>query len=137
IPTPRFFRAPFVVAGRMTSLDGIENDVLRPRFRDPRVHFALTCAARGCPLLRSRAYRPDSLDSELATQAAIFINDPGRNQWDPKERTFRISRIFRWNWADFGGESGIRKWLRRYYRGWLPAGDFRIQYAKYDWALNG
>ncbi|MEO7368634.1 MAG: DUF547 domain-containing protein, partial [Gemmatimonadaceae bacterium] len=43
------------VGGRAYTLDGIENEIIRPTFREPRVHFALVCAARGCPPLRSEA----------------------------------------------------------------------------------
>jgi hypothetical protein len=52
---PQTWTAPFCrVAHRDRSLDGIESGMLRP-MGDPRIHFALSCAARGCPALATEA----------------------------------------------------------------------------------
>ena len=71
------------VAGRTWSLDQIEHDVIRARFGDPRVHFALVCAALGCPPLRAEAYRGETLDPQLDDQARVFLlRSPDRNGVD-------------------------------------------------------
>ena len=49
-----FFTSPWKksiarIDGKVLTLDQIENDILRPRFADPRVHFAINCASKSCP----------------------------------------------------------------------------------------
>ncbi|MEM6770340.1 MAG: histidine kinase dimerization/phosphoacceptor domain -containing protein, partial [Bacteroidota bacterium] len=52
-----FFKQPVYRLGdRSLSLDNIEHDILRAQYKESRIHFALVCAATGCPLLRAEAY---------------------------------------------------------------------------------
>ena len=43
------------------SLDFIEHETIRVDFAEPRIHFALVCAAVGCPKLMNEAYTGESL----------------------------------------------------------------------------
>ena len=101
-----FFRSPWKkkicrIDGEVISLDQIEHGILRPRFKDPRVHFAINCAAKGCPPLRSVPYEGTNLDQQLDEMAAAFINDPSRNRLE--RNTLYASRIFDWFEEDLGG----------------------------------
>jgi hypothetical protein len=130
----RFFSFySFPVAGQRRTLDDIEHKILRRRFREPRIHFALVCASTSCPKLRREAYRGADLDRQLEAQARAFIDDPRRNRIAGGE-VIRISAIFKWFAKDFEQSAGsVLDYLRRY----RPiSGSPRIEYLDYDWTLN-
>src|SRR5215510_4983418 len=82
------------VAGEERSPDEIEHQILRKKFHDPRILFALVCASSSCPKLRREAYVPERLDQQLDEAARVFINDPMRNRIDAQQ--VALSPIFRW-----------------------------------------
>jgi hypothetical protein len=126
------------VAGRNLTLDQIEHEWLRPRYREPRIHFALVCAARSCPPLRREAYRADRLNAQLDEQARAFLNDRARNRFEAQGA--QLSEIFKWFAVDFAGERGLRDYLARYLNSELAARikseKYDISYVAYDWTLN-
>jgi hypothetical protein len=139
-----FFRSPwkkkFVkINGETVTLDHLEHEILRPVFKDPRVHFAVNCASKSCPPLLNEPYSGAALDGQLETAALAFINDPQSNYL--KGDTLYVSRIFKWFGEDFGND--IRKFVRSYARGEFAGrlegqGDgLTIRYLDYDWSLNG
>src|SRR5882672_5887247 len=89
----------FSSLGRKASLDWIEHDTLRPRYRDPRVHYALNCASVGCPMLREEAYVPARPAGQLEEQARRFLADRSRNRF--RDGRLEVSRIFDWYKEDF------------------------------------
>jgi len=120
------------------SLDDIEHKILRPVYKDPRVHFAVNCASKSCPPLQNEPYDGERLDQQMNEQAREFIND-GRNTFF-QGRTLFLSRIFKWFEDDFS-ENPVQ-FVRRY-----AAGDLKqqidnskdrmdIRYLDYDWSLN-
>jgi len=115
---------------RTYSLNELEHDILRPQFQDPRIHFAVNCAARSCPPLLNRAYTADQLDRQLDRQARAFINNLAYNKLSEKE--VEISKIFEWYQIDFGK---LIDYLNRYAEIDI-APDARIRFREYDWALN-
>ena len=137
------FRGPWddaiaKVAGRALSLNDIEHGVLRPIWRDPRIHYALNCASIGCPNLAGRAYTRDHLERLLEQGARDYVNHPRGAAWQDGE--LRASSIYDWYQEDFGGtEAGVLGHLLRYARPELAerlrgyAGP--IDYD-YDWSLN-
>nr|WP_243436149.1 DUF547 domain-containing protein [Acanthopleuribacter pedis] len=133
-PLRQFFRErAYLLAGRKVSLHGLETTLIQPL--DARVHFALNCAARSCPPLRAEAYVPDRLEAQLSEAETAFINNERYNHYDPEEKVWRLSSIFKWYLADFGGEQGLRNLLQA--RG--PRGtvvEAPITYLPYDWSLN-
>jgi hypothetical protein len=125
--------------GSVVSLDHIEHTVLRPTFKDPRVHFAINCASKGCPPLRPEAYEGNKLDQQLDDAARIFVNDPKYTRLDGKK--LYVSKIFKWFDDDFNND--VFGFIMAYAEGALKAGlegrreDVKIKYLDYDWALNG
>ncbi len=125
--------------GAVVSLDEIEHGILRPRYQDPRVHFAINCASKGCPPLRSEAYSGARLEEQLDAAAAGFINDSRFNYF--QDDTLYVSKIFDWFAEDFKG--GIEGFFKRHADAGLKtklelAGSgVRIKYLEYDWSLNG
>ncbi|MCB9278437.1 MAG: DUF547 domain-containing protein [Lewinellaceae bacterium] len=116
--------------GRTLSLNQIENEILRPTFKDPRIHFALNCAARSCPPLLNKAWTADNLNAQLDSRARMFINNPDYNQLSGNP--VYVSKIFDWYAADFGN---LIDFLNQYAAQSVPE-DARIEYREYDWALN-
>lgn len=137
-PDFAFFKvAKHAVGGRQLSLDEIENKIIRPTFREPRVHAALNCASISCPPLQGQAFVPKRLEAQLAGAMHAFINDPARNQIGADG--VRLSKIFEWYAADFEASGGVRGWLDRELeparKAHLPpAGVF--EFLPYDWRLN-
>jgi hypothetical protein len=130
------FKEPLarMAGGKTISLNELEHEIIRKQFHDPRIHVALVCAARSCPPLLNRAYRPDDLDNVLDENMKRFVNDAARNQIDDEKRELRLSKIFEWYAADFGGKDAVPAYLARY-AGKDVAG-YRVSYLEYDWKLN-
>jgi hypothetical protein len=133
---PGFFdtRQHTVGAGRLT-LDEIERQ-LRKHYDDPRIHFALVCAAVSCPPLASAPYSAKNLEKTLEEKARGTIRDPTFCRIDAAGRKIALSKIFEWYRDDFerGGES-LRDYLARYSESSLPE-DPAFEFLEYDWTLN-
>jgi len=144
----------WTVAGRTLTLDQIEHDVLRREFHEPRIHFALVCASKSCPALRSAEFQGELLDAQLDSAARDFVLDPTRNDFTPRDGAIRISQIFDWYGKDFVGVYSDSTFERLYGREtgavlayvtrFLPAETVaalrtkrvRVTYLPYDWSLN-
>lgn len=126
------------LSGETVSLDHVEHDILRPVYKDARIHFAINCAARSCPPLLADAYTGRMLDSQLDQMAINFINDEQSNYLETN--TLYISSIFKWFREDFGDD--VRDYIRSYARGRLAEQmeaqpEPKVRFLKYDWSLNG
>ncbi len=128
------------LSGFKVNLDHIEHDILRPRFKDPRMHFAINCAAKSCPPLLNEPYEGDTLESLLDEQTRQFINHP-KNTF-LKDGTLFVSRIFKWFEGDFSDNplGFIRRYaddaLKQALDNTAATGEIDIQYLYYDWTLN-
>jgi hypothetical protein len=135
-----------VVGGRAYGLDEIEQDIIRPTFHEPRIHFALVCAAVGCPPLRGEAYVGARLDSQLEQQGREFLTmQPDKNRVELATRTVYLSPIFlsfRDYRDDFGGsDAAIGRYVARFFPAGpeselLRSGKFKVRESAYDWTLN-
>lgn len=136
------FEKEFIETQRGTiSLDAVEHEIIRPTFDEPRIHFALVCAAKSCPPLRNEAYVADQLDDQLEDQTKEFLSSE-KNNFILKNRrlNMKISSIFHWYGEDFGGEAGIAQYVAEY----LPEkkakpilnDNYTIEYLDYNWELN-
>lgn len=126
------------VAGAELSLDDIEHGILRPVFGDPRVHYAVNCAALGCPDLAPRPYTAASLEPMLEAGARAYVNHPRGAR--VAAGALHVSSIYRWFIADFGGtDAGVIAHLRGHADPALAAalaGITAIADDDYDWAIN-
>lgn len=89
------------IEGALVSLDDIEHRILRPIWRDPRIHYALSCAAVGCPNLQPEPFEADRIERQLNQAAIAYINDPRCIQTVDDQLV--VSSIYRWYQDDFGG----------------------------------
>jgi uncharacterized protein DUF547 len=124
------------------SLNDIENKLLRPKFKDARVHAAIHCASLGCPPLRNAAFTAEGLDAQLDASARAWLADRARNRFDREKGLVEVSKVFSWFKEDFVRDAGsVEKWIARYAppapAEWLGAApEVKLQYVEYDWALN-
>ncbi len=133
-----FFKRPVYSLGdRSLSLDNIEHGILRDRYDEPRIHFALVCAATSCPLLRAEAYTPELVSDQLEADAQRFINNSAKVSYDAVGNTLYCSKIFRWYEKDFVAQAGS---VASYIQGYLPETTIpaaaSLVYLPYSWQLN-
>ena len=127
------------IDGGVITLDNIEHNILRPEFKDPRVHFAINCAAKSCPPLRSEPYSGSELDQQLDEMTRAFINDLESNRLE--DHTLYVSSIFKWFGEDFNKD--IIGFFLKYAKGNLKEQleankeKIKVKYLDYDWSLNG
>jgi hypothetical protein len=126
----RFIR----IGNEKLDLNTIEHVKLRKQFKDPRIHMALVCASKSCPILLNRAYSAASLDSQLNQQSKRFLSDPNRNQLNGK--TLKISMIFNWYASDFLYKGGSVLSFINQHAGVKVEKGAKIEYLEYDWTLN-
>lgn len=126
------------VEGEELSLNDIEHRILRPLWRDNRVHYALNCASIGCPDLQSTAFTAENTEELLEAGARAYVNHPRGAVLEGSVLT--VSSIYDWFEVDFGGsKAGVTEHLLHYAEGPLADGlkgfSGRVKY-RYDWSLN-
>lgn len=128
-----FDKNTFSLRGEKTTLNKLEKETLAKQFPDARLHFALVCAAVGCPKLAASAYSGDDLENELEQQTKRVIND--REFIHVNGPNLQVSQIFDWYAADFGGKEEVVSFIQKYY---LLKVKFSPTYTfyDYDWTLN-
>ena len=128
--------------GQIMTLNHLENKIIRAEYGEPRIHFALVCAAEGCPPLRAEPYIGQHLDRQLEDQAIRFLATAEKNRFDGKDNTLWLSPIFKWYKEDFTEAAGS---LAAYVTPYLPvesrqamerAERVKVRYTDYDWSLN-
>lgn len=126
------------VAGTPISLNDIEHRILRPIWRDPRLHYALNCASLGCPNLQTIAFTAENTERLLEAGARAFIDHPRGARIEDRELV--VSKIYAWFADDFGAsEEAVIAHLARYLepaKAALFSRHARIGRYEYDWRLN-
>jgi len=129
------------VGGEKYALDYIEGGILLGELGKSEVHFAVNCAAKSCPILRSEAYMADKLDDQLAEQYIAFMFDREKNYFDPKKKKMFLSMIYQWYKPDFEKNGGT---LLGYLHDALPEEaqklakkkKLKVEYLEYFWDIN-
>ncbi len=129
------------LGGETLSLNQLENERIRPKFREPRIHFALVCAARGCPPLRAEAYTGARLESQLLEQARIVHSDERWLRFDPSTRELLLTELYNWYGSDFRQVAGsVPEYVALHapkVHAALDAGrHVEVLWIPYDWSLN-
>ncbi|MDH3648353.1 MAG: DUF547 domain-containing protein [Saprospiraceae bacterium] len=124
----------FKIGKQSYDLNKIEHGIIRKKFQEPRIHFAINCASISCPALASEAYASDRLDMQLERAARSFINDPLRNKISVG--AVSISKIFSWFSGDFKKKApNVIDFINRYAEVPISEG-VDIDYLDYNWQLN-
>lgn len=126
-----------LIEGEKLSLNDAEHRILRPIWKDPRMHYALNCASLGCPNLQPEAYTAENTERLLEKGAREYVSHPRGTAL--ADGGLMLSSIYDWFADDFGGRDGVLAHLARY----APPGlaerlrgyEGRIGY-EYDWRLN-
>ena len=117
------------IGGKKYALNDIENEIIRPQFKDARIHFALNCAAKSCPPLHNEAFTAANVQSLLQNRTRKFVRSVANTI---TESNVKVSKIFDWYAADFGN---LVAFLNKYAKSKIAA-DAKIEYLEYDWGLN-
>lgn len=129
------------VADTIRTLDEIEHDIIRERFDEPRIHFALVCAAKSCPRLRREAFTGDDLEAQLDDQARTFLHNEQHNRIPAGPDRIALSRILKWYGSDFGSSTdALQQFIAQYFdgpvRAKLDRAEYEVTFRSYDWSLN-
>ena len=126
--------------GKKSSLNSLEHEIIRKNYNEPRVHFALVCAALGCPKLPGEAFTFPKLEEQLAERTKLYLSDKNINYIDENNKVVYLSSIFNWFAGDFIKTNGsVSAFVKEY----LPADeskiinlDYSLKFTEYDWKLN-
>ncbi len=130
-----FDKVKHSVAERLVTLDQLEKGWLYKDFPDARLHFAVVCAAIGCPTLPSKPFKADNLDKFLDSRVRPAMNDPKHVRVAP-DGSLHVSQLFEWYEEDFLREAdSIPAWINQYRDVPVPE-DAELHYIPYDWSLN-
>lgn len=127
--------------GQTYSLNQIEHELVRPNFREPRIHFALVCAAIGCPPLRAEAYSGERLEEQLEEQTRGAHRSERWLRYHAGADTLELTSLYEWYGGDFEQVAGsIIEYAARYREDLsrdLAAGHSpTVRFLDYDWSLN-
>ena len=136
-----------VFAGQTISLDHLEKQLILPTFKEPRVHVALVCGAKGCPSIRPQAYLGQCVRDQLQDQSALFVNDPKHVTYDPATKELKLNSILNWYGSDFNERypnGGYLTWISELAKdpklkeAAIKAinNEVSVSFLDYDWALN-
>ncbi len=115
------------------SLNDIEHNIIRKEFDEPRIHFALVCAAKSCPPLLNEAYTADRVEEQLQQQGVKFINNQKKNKITANG--IEISKLFDWYKGDFTKTGNLISFLNNFSKINIAPGA-TISFMDYDWSLN-
>ena len=127
------------IEGEEVSLNDIEHRILRPIWKDPRLHYALNCASLGCPNLQPKAFNSENVESLLSSGARGYINDSRGMRFEDEDKLV-LSKIYDWYGVDFGDdEKKLLQHMMFYAKPKMNkrllafSGDIDFEY---DWDLN-
>ena len=132
-----FGREHCTVAGAARSQDEIEHEIIRP-MGDPRIHFAVNCAALSCPRLTREAYLGPELDRQLDERVREFVGD--EEHFRLEGDVLLLNKVLDWYSEDFGGVEGLRDFFQPYLSAErarrVADPETEIRFMEYDWTLN-
>lgn len=130
-----FDKITYDIGGKNTTLNDIENKLLRANFpKEARFHFVLVCAGLGCPPIIGNAYLPNTLDAQLQKQTQLSLNNS--NFVRLKGKKVNLSQIFEWYNKDFTQEGkSLVDFVNQYRKEKLDS-NTKVGYYPYDWTLN-
>jgi hypothetical protein len=126
---------------RGLSLNALEKK-LRDEFKDPRTHFALSCACKSSARLRPEPYVATELDDQLDDATRKFLSAPGSVEVVREGGKTRVvvSKIFDVFADDFKAAGGalafVAKFGPRDAAEAIASGKVKLDFADYDWDLD-
>lgn len=121
------------IGDKVYTLNQIEHEILRPNYKDARIHFAVNCASISCPKLHNKAFRAETLNKDLEMLTKEFVNDSKRNNLEGKN--IKVSQLFDWYAEDFTKGQSVIDFLNKYANTPI-APKAKLGYMEYNWNLN-
>ena len=121
------------IGGEKYDLNNIEHKMLRRKFEDPRIHFAIVCASMSCARLSRDAYTGDKLEAQLEAAGKDFLNDKAKNNIRTDKAD--LSKYFTWYQGDFTKKGSLVDFINKYSQTKINA-NTKISYLDYNWSLN-
>ncbi len=121
------------IGGKKYDLNNIEHGILRKKFDDPRIHFALVCASISCPRLRNEAYTAAQLNAQLEDAGKDFLNDKSKNRVSAQKA--ELSKYFSWYKGDFTKNGSLADYINKYSVTKINT-NTKIGSLDYNWSLN-
>jgi hypothetical protein len=121
------------IEGKNYDLNNLEHGMLRAKFDDPRVHFALNCASFSCPKLQNEAFTAEKLETQLDAATRDFLNDGTKNKITSSSA--QLSKIFQWYRSDFTKKMPFNDFIHQYSKQKIGK-KTKISYLEYIWTLN-
>jgi hypothetical protein len=123
------------IEGAEYDLNNLEHGILRPKYNEPRIHFAVNCASISCPKLQRFAYTGEKLDEQLDQAARDFLTDPDKNKISADR--VQLSKILNWYWGDFKDQYDSRiELVNKYVNEIQVKPEAEVDFLDYDWGLN-
>lgn len=131
-----FFKGPWdqsvvLLFGKKITLNNLEHDIIRKEYKEPRIHMALVCAAKGCPPLRSESYAAEKLNEQLNDQSKTYLTSLKGMRIDKSKGRVYLSAIFKWYGDDF---TSVTAFVQKHSGQSLDG--LSISWLDYDWSLN-
>lgn len=121
------------VGGETYTLNAIEHKILRPTFKDPRIHAGINCASFSCPKILNQAFTEKNVDVLLDKAFTEFVNDPLRNKISASKA--EVSQLFDWFKDDFKTEGSVKNYINKFSKVKISK-TTNLSYLKYNWSLN-
>ena len=140
-----FFSNPWKIEfitlkGKKVHLDHVEHEIIRPTYKDPRVHFAVNCASMGCPPLYAKPFEGKTLGATLDELTRLNMADPAHTRIEGDD--LYVSKVFDWFGEDWGGKEDKVAFVRKYSSPEQAAkidqlgGNLDLKFSDWDWTLN-
>lgn len=126
--------------GKKVHLDHVEHEIMRPTYKDPRLHFAVNCASMGCPPLYEKPFEGETLDATLDKLTRQNMDDPVHTRLEGDD--LYVSKVFDWFGEDWGGKEEKVAFVRKYSPPEQAArfdqigSRLDLKYSHWDWTLN-
>lgn len=123
------------IEGATYDLNNIEHGIIRKKFNEPRIHFAVNCASISCPRLLNEAFTAEKLEEQLAENTRYFLANKVKNDFSDPDN-IKLSKLLKWYSGDFDGKKygGVKGLIEKY--GPPHNENANIDYLEYDWNLN-
>ncbi|MCK4797864.1 MAG: DUF547 domain-containing protein, partial [Spirochaetes bacterium] len=115
------------IAGKLMSLSSLESKIIRRKFKDPRIHFAINCGSASCPVLYDRLFHGNTLNEILENVSTNFVNNSTQVNFDESSKILNLNPIFKWFKKDFKNwAGGVVPFIKRYWNGQIE----KLDHAK-------
>ncbi len=126
------------ITGMSITLNKIEHGILRPLWKENRIHYVINCASTGCPDLPIKSFASTNINKQLNAAAIRFVNQ--NKGVYVANNAITLSSIYKWFSVDFGSsQSDILNHISEFA---LPSLKNDIERFseniefEYDWTLN-